>query len=334
MDYKFRVGTVVFDHWQIVKSIKDDPCGSLYKLAYRDQNKDYQSLLKVVSVPHNLKDLIVIFEEGNHSLESYVESVKSFVQEEIDLMAKLGTNPHIITYFDHKIEPHPNNLGCDILMRMELLSTFEEYTDLNCLSRGDIIQMGVELCKALEGCHEKGIIHRDIRPEHIYVTNSGEFKLGNFAVPCLDPKQEDKGLCEYMAPELYNGQKYNRTVDIYALSMVLYRLLNRNRIAFMPDSPVPHSKERVIEARNRRLEGEDMIPAPYFAKKGKLIKVLRKACHPDTKQRYQSATIFRQDLENLLPKQKDRYPIYPYEVDYLANDTTKKRNYTMASWLY
>ncbi len=211
--------------------------------------------------------------------------------------------------------PHANGIGCDILVRTEHLLPLEEYV-LTCpLTRSDILRLGVEMCRALEDCHQKNILHRDIQLNRIYATKSGNFKLGDFAIPCVEASDLPSLGVEdlphlYMAPELCKGEDYDHTVDIYALSLVLYQLLNKNRLAFVEEHRSWVTEGDLRKAQALRLSGAS-LPPPFFAKKGKLYKVLAKAAQPKAKDRYQSAQAFRRDLELLMPKKEDRIPLYP-----------------------
>ena len=77
-----------------------------------------------------------------------------------------------------------------------------------------------------------------------------------------------KGTSNYMAPEIYRGEAYNGSVDIYSLGIVMYRLLNKGRLPFMPPYPKPISYEDSENAMSRRLNGE---PLPEPATGGKLL---------------------------------------------------------------
>lgn len=315
MDKKFQEGSYVFGHWKIQEELRSGQFGDLFALLYEDHGKEYHALLKVVSVPRNLKDLMVM-QDNVEDFTAYVDSVLSFVLEEVSLMAELGGNPHVVSYFDHILEPHPNGIGYDVLIRTERLTSLEEYASAHCLSKGNVLQLGIDICKALEECHKKSIFHRDINPDHIYVTDSGTFKLGDFGLPCVEsndiPSLESERNQDFMAPELLKGENYDHTVDIYSLALLIHRLLNRGVPAFYPDD---HSANwiEMEEAQFRRMAGAT-LPPPYYAKKGKLSKILAKACHHDPNMRYQSAQELRLELENLKTKKDDFLGVYPEEI--------------------
>lgn len=328
MDEKFMMGQEVFDHWQIVRLLRTDSMGNLYQLLYHDHGRDYRAMLKVVSIPRNLRDLILIQDRvGNY--QEYFDSVLSFMLEEVDILSQLSGNPYVVHYYDHKVEPHPSGLGYDILLRMEHLTGLVEHSKGRTFTRSDVLQLGIDLCKALEECHEKEILHRDIRPEHIYVTTSGGYKLGDFSVPCVDGKDllvnNQTTPWEYMAPELYRDEDYDHRVDIYSLGMLLYSMSNQGQLPFYPENPTSAHK---VVAKDRRMAGE-IVPITPILKRNKLGKILQKACDPNPDLRYRTVREFRRELEASLQKKDDVVIVFPQEK---VRRTNGVRPNLLASW--
>lgn len=147
----------------------------------------------------------------------------------------------------------------------------------------EVIRFGIEICSALEICHEKGIIHRDIKPDNLMVSKEGQFKLGDFGIARepISGTMTVAGTPDYMAPEVKETTIYDKTADIYSLGLVLYYLSNDFRLPF---ADVADPEERI----NRRMKKDAVLPEPEnaFADMRKLI---LKACAYDPKDRYQSA---------------------------------------------
>ncbi|MEN8907354.1 MAG: protein kinase, partial [Clostridiales bacterium] len=111
-----------------------------------------------------------------------------------------------------------------------------------------------------------------------------------------------KGTYMYIAPEIINGHKHDLTVDIYSLGIVLYRLLNQNRIPFMPKYPKEITQSDIREAVQKRFS-EKYIEGPQYAD-DMLSQIILKACSFNPKYRYRSAMDFKKSLSNYLQNLK------------------------------
>ena len=200
-----------------------------------------------------------------------------------------------------------------MLPRMELLHPLLPYVYQHPMARRDIIKLGIDICKALELCQRYNIIHRDIKPENIFISDNGDYKLGDFGIARTIERTTSglskKGTYSYMAPEVYIGKKYGFSVDTYSLGLVLYRMLNKNRGPFLPQPPEAITYDNREQALARRVSGEP-LPRPFYGE-GRLGEIVLKACAFDPKDRYSSPQQLRQELEAILYTQTDAAVIYP-----------------------
>jgi len=196
---------------------------------------------------------------------------------------------------------------------MERLTPLLNYSRGRKMTRKDVMQLGIDMCHALELCQKYNIIHRDIKPENIFVSETGDFKLGDFGIARTVEKTSSglskKGTYTYMAPEVYRGDMYGPSIDIYSLGIVLYRLLNDNRTPFLPAHPAQITYSEQEMARSKRFSGTK-LPVPKYAD-GRLAEIVLKACAFDPKDRYSSPMKMREDLEGILYKQGEAHIIYP-----------------------
>ena len=107
------------------------------------------------------------------------------------------------------------------------------------MTEQEVRKLGLDICNALKDCHEKGIIHRDIKPQNI-LKRGGTNVLVDFGESKMIKSQSSlsmRGTYDYMAPELLRQQKYPYvapgTVDIYSLGITLYLFANHNRLPFL-----------------------------------------------------------------------------------------------------
>ena len=228
-------------------------------------------------------------------------------------MSKLKGNSNVVSYENHQVIEHKDGIGWDILIQMELLTPLNEYIRTTSVTRQDIIKLGIDMCKALELCQKFNIIHRDVKPENIFVSESGDFKLGDFGIARTVEKTSSglskKGTYTYMAPEVYKGENYDSTVDIYSLGVVLYRLLNENRTPFLPAYPAPITHSDRENALAKRFSGAP-LPPPIHAE-GRLAEIVLKACDYAPRQRYNVPLRMRQELEAILYNREESRYIYP-----------------------
>ena len=110
--------------------------------------------------------------------------------------------------------------------------TFAELLRGRALSDRDVARIGIALCQALSHAHEKGVIHRDVKPQNVMVVaepaaGAGFAKLADFGVAHLAESDLTRtgdivGTLAYMAPEQAEGQRISEAVDVYALALTLY----------------------------------------------------------------------------------------------------------------
>lgn len=292
-----------FHNWKVCECIGSGAFGKVYRIVRTEFGHTYEAALKVLEIPQHSSDVETIRHEGmsEQGITEYFESVVEDIVQEFVLMSALKGNSNIVSYEDHEVVRKKDSFGWDIYIRMELLTPLYTYTEQHQMMESDVIKMGIHLCKALELCESHHIIHRDIKPENIFVSNNGDFKLGDFGIAReLEKTSCDlskKGTKSYMAPEVYKGMEYNFSVDIYSLGVVLYRYLNNNRLPFYPNAPEPIRYSDKEEATLLRMSGKEM-PKPCNASE-KLADIILKACAYDPSKRYGSAREMREDLERI-----------------------------------
>ena len=291
----------LWPEWKIISEIGSGSYGKVYKVMRQEGSYVSEDALKVISIPRNEEEMEALRRKNMSSKEisEYFYSVKGKFTQEFTLMSTLKGNSNIVSYENHKFVPRQKGVGYDILILMELLTPLKDlYPDLSC-SQEEVYKIGIDMCSALELCEQEGVIHRDIKPANIFVSKHGNYKLGDFGIAKVmhgeESHAEVAGTYNYMAPEVYNKQKYDYTVDIYSLGLVLFRLLNDGRGPFLPASSTGITSEMEKEAGLRRLKNREWIPAPRNASVA-LAEVISKACAYEASERYQSAEEFKQAL--------------------------------------
>ncbi|MCD7802356.1 MAG: protein kinase [Clostridiales bacterium] len=287
-------------HWpglKLKEEIGHGAYGRVYKVLNTECSPPMEEALKVISIP--------LAEDEGELGNTFYRSAAETLAREATILSDLSGNPYIVRYYDHAIIPRDSGVGYDILIRMELLTPFKRHVAEHGLLRQDVIKVGIDICRALELCRKRGVIHRDIKPENIFISDVGNYKLGDFGVAVNADKTlgglSKKGTYSYMAPEVYKGADYGPSIDIYSLGMILYRLLNNDRDAF-----VPSAKDSVVtfddtqQALSRRMRG-DPLPCPEN-ERGPLWDIVKKATAPLSADRYSTPEEMRAELEMLVDK--------------------------------
>ena len=315
MNGQYRIGDTVMKNWVIKKKLGEGSFGKVYRIEREEFGEVYHAALKIITVPQSDAEIQAALEEGMSpsEAEQYFYSMVEDIVREFALMAKVKGTAYVVSYEDHEVIRHTQGLGWDILIRMEELTGLLPYAYAHPFTRRDIIKLGIHMCQGLELCQKYNIIHRDIKPENIFVSENGDFKLGDFGIARTVEKTmsglSKKGTYNYMAPEVYKGLEYGFSVDIYSLGIVMYRLLNKNRVPFLPPAPQKLTYASREQALARRMSGDE-IPMPVYGY-GRLGEIVLKACAYNPKDRYSSPLQMRQELEAILYDEQDAAIIYP-----------------------
>ena len=294
--------------WKIVRTIGKGSFGTVYEVEKEDGYGGVaHSALKVISIPETEAEIKAYRDDGYDDL-SITAMFRSRVEDitaEFELMSRLKGNSHIVSFEDHAIVQHDHDPGYDVLIRMELLTALPDYINNTFKGNGiperTVASLGVDICSALELCRHFNIIHRDIKPQNIFVNEIGDFKLGDFGVAKTSDhttKATKTGTYSYMAPEVYWGRPYNATADIYSLGLVMYWMLNERKGPFLPLPPAVPKTSDSTAAMERRMAGEP-LPAPKYGSED-LKRIVLKACAADPRERYANPTEMKRDLENII----------------------------------
>ena len=317
----------VWPEWKIIEKIGEGSFGKVYKAQRTEQGKIFYSAVKVITIPSNAGELSSVRSEtpNEQSVREYFHGLVEECIQEVSTMEYFRGNSHVVSVEDYKVVEYLDDIGWDIYIRMEYLTSFLDYCAGRELTEEDVIQLGIDLCKALEYCQKQNIIHRDIKPENIFVSRFGEFKLGDFGIARELERTmsglSKKGTFSYMAPEMYKGEPYDAKVDIYSLGIVLYKLRNHNRLPFISLEKQLITYRDKENALNRRMSGENP-PRPAEAGEG-LSDIILKACAYDRQDRFETAEEFREALEALKyqkPASVKKQPEEPEEPDATDNE--------------
>ena len=297
--------------WHVIRRLGGGAFGDVFEI-YRDnfgiREKSALKMIQISDEPATMALIQPVGEAVSPAQDGQTVIPEAF-RNEIQIMEALRGAPNIVTIEDFYLKRDASSTM--LFVRMELLTSFqqmmaERQRDQQPFTIPEILKIGRDICTALMFCEKKGIIHRDIKPANLFADGFGCFKVGDFGVSRrMDTvhvalTMTGIGTISYMAPEVYKGASYNNTVDIYALGLILYQLLNNCRVPFLPTEGSYTTKD-IDSANYRRLHGEP-LPSLTGTRIGKetvdasLDAMIRKACALRSEDRYQSAKAFYDDL--------------------------------------
>lgn len=140
-------------------------------------------------------------------------------------------HPHIIGLYDYGDEAGLAYIVMELVQGRELQHYFDQKFPF---PPGDVVRLMGELLDALGYSHRRGVIHRDVKPANIFVTEAGGIKLGDFGIARIESTQKTKvgavlGTPSHMSPEQIRGEQADARSDLYAAGVVLFQFLTGER---------------------------------------------------------------------------------------------------------
>jgi len=213
-------GTILGDRYELLDKIGEGGMSIVYKARCR-------ILDRIVAVKI-LKD-----EYSNNG--SFVEKFKTEA-----LAAAQLSHPNIVNIFDVGDQ---DNIYFIVMEYVEGRTLKEIICEKAPLSVEEAMDITIMICDGIHHAHEKGIIHRDIKPHNILITDSGIVKVADFGIAqAINQKTityggNIVGSVYYISPEQAKGEPVSRASDIYSLGCVLYEMLTA-RTPFDAESPI------------------------------------------------------------------------------------------------
>ncbi len=158
-------------------------------------------------------------------------------ERECRTMGTLSDHPNIVTVFGNG-----RTEKGDLYIAMEFLGkgSLADRLAQGPMPWDEVVDVGIRIAEALQAAHDAGVLHRDVKPENIFVSNYGEAKLGDFGIARLEGGTATKSgvitaSIAHAAPEILDGKRPSEASDVYSLGSTLYTLL-AGRPAFVSET--------------------------------------------------------------------------------------------------
>lgn len=228
-------------------------------------------------------------------------SIRERVLGEGRALAKIH-HPNVVTVFS--VEEHDGRAGlCMEYIRGRTLEDLLQ--EQGPMSPPEAAHIGQELCRALSAVHGAGLLHRDVKTGNVMRAEGGRIVLmdfGAWTLADLEASARLTGTPLYLAPEVLNGERPTAQSDLYALGVLLYRLVT---------TQYPLEAASVPELRERHAHREWADVAPGLARfPDAFATLLRRALSPAPADRPRHAEAFLSALQRL----QARRPLWPVAV--------------------
>ena len=219
------------------------------------------------------------------------EFLKKF-KREAEAVASLS-HPNIVNVYDVGEDGKVNYIVMEYVDGQNLKDiiknegTLDEYTAL------DITK---QIAMALSAAHKKGIVHRDIKPHNILISNEGRIvKVADFGIAkavtnsTMTNVGNIIGSVHYFSPEQAKGNSVNATADLYSLGIVLYEMII-GRVPFVGDSPISIALQHIND--DLEFTSDEKVNIPQSVRT-----IIKKLTEKSSENRYQSAEELIEDID-------------------------------------
>ena len=221
------------------------------------------------------------------------------------------THPNIVSVYDVGSEGDIHYIVMELIKGKTLKEIINED---GALSWKWSVNVAIQIASALETAHKNNIIHRDIKPHNIIITEDGIAKVTDFGIAkavsnsTITAFGTTIGSVHYFSPEHARGGYTDAKSDLYSLGVVLYEMVT-GQVPFNADTPVSVALKHMQEIPKEPMELNPNVPKA-------INDIIMKAMQKDTNLRYQNATEMLRDLSKALKNPNGDFVVTEKQEDF------------------
>lgn len=202
------------------------------------------------------------------------------------------SHPNIVKIFDVGYEHDLQYIVMEYINGITLKECIEQK---GMLQWRECVHYTIQILRALQLAHDRGIIHRDIKPQNVMLLADGTIKVMDFGIACFSRQnagsntERTMGSVHYVSPEQARGERTDERGDIYSVGVMMYEMLTGRK---------PFDGETPVAVALKHMNEEPVRPSEYNSSiyKG-LEEIVLRAMEKDPTKRYQSASGMIRDIE-------------------------------------
>ena len=218
------------------------------------------------------------------------------------------SHPNIVSVYDVSSSNQADFIVMELIDGITLKQYMEKRGYLNWK---ETLHFAIQIAKALEHAHSRGLVHRDIKPHNVMVLKNGSVKVADFGIARVMSKsntltKEALGSVHYISPEQAKGGRVDNRSDIYSLGIVMYEMI-AGRVPYDGESPVGIAIQHINGGAVPPSKINPGIPE-------RLEQIILKAMALDPADRYPTATAMLYEMDEFR-KTPEVVPVPPPAVD-------------------
>lgn len=296
--------STVFGTWEVTRPLGIGTYGKTYEITNFTEE---EGIYKIIKIPVELKKTPGEFPVKTQ--QDCLKEVRNDILSSIKYIQMSDKGRFFVKYEDYSFNASEDFKTLVMKIRMEKLISLATVSQQHKFSEAEVLRLAVNVCRCLEKCREMDYVYTNLKPNNIFITDKG-CKLGDFGTfGMYEPTKMNVAMRktqEYMAPEFIKFGEINSSSDTYALGLIMYSLLNNNKLPF-----IPRFEENIgINDTNLAIEkrcANYVFSDPDNASE-KVKNIIFKACSASVSNRYETPTDMKNDLLVALGEQTEANP--------------------------